>query len=1108
MISFPTRRLGVRVLPRVHSPENVSEKGSVKMKRCSFVFSLFLILAGTATLYAQESASVVGTVTDSSGAPMAGVSVSIRNTSTNATVTAQTAADGNYSSPPLQPGPYSVSAEFRGFAKTIQNVTLAVDQHSRLDFSLRPGAVNESVTVEANAAILETQSAELGNVRTSQAVNDLPINGRDFFALTYLAPGASSSGSGYTMSRGASNQLGLQGVSVNGIRNGDSTTYFDGIQSQDNEYGAMILLPLQDGIQEFKMETSGRDATTGRTGGAAVNLVTKSGGNDFHGNAFEFFRNSDLDARNYFDPPQIPAFHQNQFGASLGGRIRRDKTFFFVDVQKAYTIQGQSFIATVPTALERSGNFSQLNTTINNPYMTPRVPFSGAIIPASMLSPIGQAILNLYPLPNLPGLVNNYSSNPPRTLAPIQGDVRVDHRITDNDSLFARFSRSHSGNIVNPGYFPDYSGGPIFPGNYTTDGTQGVIGFTHVFSRSFLSEFRAGWSRIDNTGVNFNQGTNFMNQIGIPGIDNYGYQWQAVGVFSITGPSTVGGTGNIPFVKATNNKQTSYHFNWIHDRHSVKWGYDLFRRAMNTVQMGSPSGSFTFNGQYTGAGLSDALLGLDATAALSVWQETGTRRWEHAFYIQDDYRITNKLTLNAGVRYEIATPWTEIHNRLANFIPALDNIYLVDTPQNPSHSMYNGNYGDLEPRLGLAYQVTPKTVIRAGFGIFYDFTSESVNSLGNNNAPIAGNLAITNTTGGLPTVAGNIPLSQGFLPYQPIGNFPTLGSSVTWFPQNDPDAKIMQRNFSIQQQLTSDTVLTVAYVGTDGEHLTIYPNINQPVPGPGAAAARRLYPLFASITEVSHGESSSYNGLQVIGERRFNHGLAFNAAYTWGHSLDVTSTTAAGAVQNPLCLRCDRGPSDFDIRQSLVLSWSYELPIGKGKAFGRNWSDRMDTVFGGWKFNSIDTFQSGSPLSVNWGTSTEGSGGGTQRANVIGQWQIPNPGPSEWFNTAAFGAPATYTYGNTGRNIIVGPGTNQIDFSLFKTVPLRFREGMRLEIRTEVFNLFNKPQFDNPNENGATATAVTVGPGITGASALNYAGNPAFFQRTSREIQLAMKLYF
>jgi hypothetical protein len=363
-----------------------------------------------------------------------------------------------------------------------------------------------------------------------------------------------------------------------------------------------------------------------------------------------------------------------------------------------------------------------------------------------------------------------------------------------------------------------------------------------------------------------------------------------------------------------------------------------------------------------------------------------------------------------------------------------------------------------------------------------------------------------NSTGGLPNAPGNTPLSQGFLPYQPIGKFAIAGNSIVFYPRNDPDATVQQRNISIQQQITSDTVLTVAYVGTRGEHLTIYPNINQPVPGPGPAAPRRLFPAFSTITGVFHGSDSYYNGLQVTGERRFSHGLAFLASYAWGHSVDISSTTASGGVQNPLCRACDRGASDFDIRHSMVLSWSYELPFGKGKLFGKNLSGPVQYIVGGWKLNSIDTFQSGSPFSVVSSTNTEGSGGGTQRANLVGDWHLPNPGPDLWFNPAAFAVPANYTYGNSGRNIVVGPGTNQIDLSLFKNIPLPVREGTRLEFRTEAFNLFNTPQFNNPNESGAVATAAVIG--IPTAGKLNVAGNPAFFQRTSREIQLALKLYF
>ena len=1069
----------------------------------------------------SESASVVGTVTDSSGAAIPSALVSVRDTQTNATFNVQTAQDGNYTSPPLRPGSYSVSVEAPGFTKLIQNLNLDVDQHARLDFSLKPGQLSETVTVEANAAMLDTQSSALGNVRTTQAINDLPLNGRNFVVLTYLAPGTSSSGTGYTMSRGASNQLGLQGVSVNGIRNGDNTYYFDGIHSQDNEYAVMILLPGQDAIQEFKMQSSGRDATTGRTGGALVNLVTKSGGNDFHGTAFEFFRNSALDARNYFDPAQIPAFHQNQFGASLGGRIVRDKTFFFVDIQKAYTIQGQSFLQTVPTDLERSGNFSELKSVIYNPYTAQNVngvitrqPFQDNIIPHSRFDgSIGQTIMNLYPHPNLPGLANNYGYNPPRILYPIQGDIRIDHRFSDNDQFFARYSNSTSGNIVNPGYFPQYAGGPIFPGNYSSTGNQAVLGYTHVFTPTLIAEFRAGYSRLDNRGAPFNLGTHFMDEIGIPGIDGYGYNSLGIAAFAITGADQVGGSGGIPFVKATNNYQYSYHFSWIHDKHSIKWGYDMFRRGMNTVQS-SPSGSFSFTGQFTqnpakpagtGSGLADALLGLNASGNLSIWQLVGTRRWEHALYVQDDYRVSNKLTLNAGLRWEVATPWTEVHNRMSNLSLADGNVHSVGSPQIPGNSVYASNWLDFGPRVGLSYELTNKTVLRASFGYFYDFTSESVNILGTENPPFSGTILIANNTSATDLVNGITPLSRGFLPYQPIGQFSAIGNSLAYWASHDPDMSIQQRNFSIQQQLTSDTVLTVAYVGTRGEHLTIYPNINQPVPGPGPANTRRLFPQYGSITAIYHGSDSYYNALQVTAERRFSHGLAFLASYAFGHALDIISTTAGGGVQNPLCEVCDRGASDYDIRHNLTVSWSYELPVGSGKWLGRNWAGATQAVFGGWKLNSIDSFYSGSPFSVTSGTNTLGAGASAQRANLVGDWHVPNPGPSMWFNPAAFATPGLYQYGNSGRNIVVGPGTNQIDLSLFKNIPLP-REGMRLEFRTEVFNLFNKPQFDNPNENGATATAAVIG--IPTAGTLNYAGNPAFFQRTSREIQLAMKFYF
>ena len=1096
----------------------------IQMSRFTRVFAALAAFAGlyTQCLFGQaESASIVGTVTDASTASVPGAVISFRNNQTNAVANTRTGQDGNYTSPPLAAGAFTVTVEQQGFKRIVQTVNLDVDQRARVDFALQPGAVTESVTVEATSALLETQTAELGNVRTTQAINDLPLNGRDFVVLTYLSPGTSSSGSGFTQARGASNQLGLQGVSVNGVRNGNNTYNFDGIHAQDNEYAVMVLLPPQDFIQEFKMQSSGRDATSGRTGGALINLVTKSGGNAFHGTAFEFFRNSALDARNFFDPAQIPSFKQNQFGASLGGRIKRDKTFFFMDIQKSFTIQGQSFLQTVPSEREKGGDFSQLSNVIYNPYttttvngVTTRQPFAGKIIPPSLISPAGQIIMNLFPRQNLPGLANNYSYTPPRTLAPIQADLRLDHRFSDSDQVFFRFSVSDV-HPYNPGYFPKYAGGPIFPGPYDSTGTQPVFGFTHIFTPSLLGEFRAGYSRLKNFGEPPELGTKFMDEIGIPGIDGYGRTAQGIAVFNITGVDQVGGSGNIPFIKATNNYQTSYHFTWTHSRQTVKWGYDVFKRGMNTVQAGSPSGNFAFNGQFTqnpasaagtGSGMADALLGLDSSGTLSVWQEVGTKRWEHGLYLQDDYRITNKLTVNLGVRWEMATPWVEQHDRMANFVPSAGTVYPVGSPQIPGRSIYFANYKDFGPRFGISYAITPRTVIRAGYGYFYDFNSVSVNNLGTESPPFSGTLSITNNTTATNLVTGITPLSSGFLPYRSYGSFTPAGLSFAYWSPHEPDSTVQQRNISIQQQLPMDTVLTVAYVGPRGEHLTISPNINQPVPGPGGAAARRLFPAYSTISNVQHSGDSYYNSLQVTAEKRFSKGLAFLAAFSWAHSIDETSTQAAGSPQNVLCLVCDRASSDFDIRRSLVLSWSYELPFGSGKTFGNGWTGVKQTIFADWKINSINTFQTGSPFSVTTSSNSLGSGAGAQRANLVGDWHVENPGPGLWWNPAAFATPAAYTFGNSGRNIVTGPGTSEIDMSLFKNIPIKLREGMRLEFRTEVFNLFNKPQFDNPNQNGAGAGGGVIGLPTSGT--LNYAGNPAFFQRTSREIQLALKLYF
>ncbi len=382
--------------------------------------------------------------------------------------------------------------------------------------------------------------------------------------------------------------------------------------------------------------------------------------------------------------------------------------------------------------------------------------------------------------------------------------------------------------------------------------------------------------------------------------------------------------------------------------------------------------------------------------------------------------MTNKLTVNVGLRYEITTPWSEEHNRLANFVPSLDNMFVVGTPQVPGNTLYDANYADFGPRFGISYALNQKTVLRAGFGYFYDFTSVSVNNLGTENPPNSANLTITNSPTLNPATTAFTPLSMGFLPYQTLGTFNPIGQSVTYWPLHQPDEKVQQRNVSLQRELPFDTILTVAYAGSRGEHLSLVPNINTPAPGPGAIAPRRPYPNFAGVTIEEKAADSYYNALQATAEKRFSHGLAFLASFSWAHSIDESSSQAGASVQNIQCIACDLGNSDFDIRRSLVVSWSYELPIGTGKMIGKNWTGAKQAAFGGWKFNSIDTFQTGSPFSISSSVNTLNNGA-SQRANSASgdRCWCQKPGPErllEYGGIRDAGALSVRHFGTQYRN--------------------------------------------------------------------------------------------
>ena len=1087
--------------------------------RNTHALALLAVLTAGCLFGQTEFGAIVGTIADPSDAPIPGAPVIIRNAETGTIISLAANDGGIYTSPPLRPGPYEITVELAGFKKTTKTIALDVNQRARVNFNMEVGQVTESVTVAAETPLLETQSAALGNVRTTKAIAELPLNGRNFVQLFHIAPGVIPVGGAPTMGASASNQSGVVGGSVNGARVSNNDFRFDGIQSQDTDQNVLIIMPSPDAIQEFKVQTSAMDASFGRNGGATINLVVKSGTNHFHGVLFEFLRNSAMDAKNFFDSPteKIPPFRLNQFGGALGGPIKRDKTFFFLDYQGTRNRQAQTYISTVPTPAFKNGNFANLGLVIYDPATTRpapgsatgvvRDPFPNNAIPSNRFNSTGKNLTDLYPDPNLLGINNNFLYNPSRRAETDQFDVRGDHRFTDADSVFARYSFTLL-RAFNPSYMPAPSlgAGPSYPGVNDQTGQQAVLTYNHTFSPTKVYEGRAGFSRLYLTNVGELSGTNFSDKVGIPGV-NVDARFSGLGQFSVSGFRGLGEAGFVPLLKVTNNYQYTNLFNWIRARHSFKIGYDLLRRQMNQSSAANPQGTFSFNGQFTqnpvraagtGSGLSDMLLGLTNSATLDIEPIFGHRRWEHSWFVNDDFRVTSKLTLNLGLRYEITTPWTEVYDRMGGLVPERGFVYAVNTPELPGHTVMDTDFTNFAPRFGIAYSITPKTVIRTAYGIFYSFPGIASGRLPSKTPPKAGNVVYNNNT--FTTDLATVRLiSDGFPSARP-DTFDPTGRNFKYSPRGDPDAYLQQWNFNVQRSIGFDTVVTAAYVGSHGSHLYIFPNINQPIPGSAPIAQRRPYPLLAGADGVHRAADSNYHSLQLTGEKRFSHGLTLLAAYTYGHYIDNGGGDNGGGVQDPRNMRGDRGNADSDIRHRMVLSWGYELPFGPGKKYLSGVHGAVKHLVAGWQLNGIQTFMTGQYFSAASAQNTLGAGAGGQRPDRIRDGNLPNSERTlnRWFDVGAFTTPPPFQFGSAARNILEGPGTKMVDLSIFKHFALGKDENRRLELRGEVFNVPNTPQFNTPNANI----------GSTAAGTISSAGDPVFFIRTSRQIQVALKFYF
>jgi len=1084
--------------------------GTVVERHIPRLFVALFVFVAASTLPAQivETGVITGVVKDNSGAVVAKGHVTVRNTDTGLASDTTTDTEGLYVSPPLNPGNYDIEVDVPGFRKVVDHVRLEVGQRATADIVLAVGANAETIEVQDTGTVLQTESSSLGNLRTEESVKDLPLNGRNFAELVGLGAGAlpaytQTISVPYTMQRGDTS------FAFNGLRYQENRLLLDGIGDNENHNGlAVVIFPPIDAIQEFSEDIADADARYGRGNGGTINLVFKSGTNRYHGDAFEFLRNSALNARNYFATSVKPPLRQNQFGVTFGGPLffkqANPKTFFFADYAGSRLAQGQTDTESVPDVnITSTGyDFSAYPAgSIKNPVT--QVAYVSNFIPLSdpNIDTTGANILKFYQkyaAPNIVGATtaNNYLFNPLRIDNGDAFDVKVDHKFSERDNGFLRYSQSLD-NIILPGILPVPLVGAVISGPAQDPAHQAVLSETHIFSPTLVNSARFGWSRLFVNAQNWDAGLDLPTQLGIPGVEVAGDpNSDGLPVMTFSGYTTIGDAGNSPTQIGTNNYQTDDNVNLIHGKHSLDIGVEVVRLEYNMFQTADEHGSESYGTSYTGLAWTDLLFGAPKSGLYEYQHGTrGFRQSDLAFYVQDNYKASTRLTLNLGVRYEnfLGWPWTEVNNRMYNFVPSISTTALEQVgSKGVPRSGDNSNNLNFAPRVGFAYKVTSRTVFHAGFGLYYAAPNVTNSSGLSINVPAVDYWTFNNSgTYGASSSSTAFNYAASGYAHSPASAAGAAHPGLPAFAQ-DPNAKTPyseQWHGSIQQEIPYSTVLTFAYVGTKGIHLDDLRDINAGSPGTTNVTVARPYADFAQINELETEQISNYNALQISAERR-GHGLDFLASYTYSHALDE-STASPGSVVDPFNIHSDYGNSDMDIPNRLVASATYQLPFQA--------SGKLKEVVQGWRMNTILQYYDGSPLSVS---ASSGVGDGlTPRAQLVagqGRGSLPSNQRTlaRWFNTAAFTNPAAGTWGNSGRNILQGPGTKDVDFSIFKNTHLT--ESKVLQLRAEFFNILNTPEFNNP---AATAGTTTIGK-------ISSAGSEPLFQRLERQIQLAAKVNF
>ena len=1048
-----------------------------------------LLTGWTAALYGQGSVTLFGAVTDPSGAAIAGAAVTVLNTETGAARQTVSGADGGYVISQLPIGLYSVSAEATGFKKVVLgNVRVAVDENRRVNIELQVGAITESVTVQGEATQVETRSGSLREVIDSARIVELPLNGRNPLQLQYLVAGSGGiNGAGQEQN---------DSVSINGSRPNTNNYTLDGADNHDPYFNTPSIFPNPDALEEFSLQTSSYPADRGRNAGAIMNAVTRSGTKVLHGTLFEFLRNEKLNARNFFSAT-VPPFKRNQLGGTLGGPIRKEKTFYFASYQ--HTAERSSPGSVNPTLLsraQRQGDWSNagLRTALKDPLGGT---FPNNIIPASRLNKAAQNFLEAFvPIPTRADGLYPFASQ--QKIDDDQAVGKIDHILTENNRLSGRFLYNRNGNyqVANNTSLPGFLA-LIKYRNYSATGTD-----TYILSPRLINVFTFGYNQIDRDQVSIVPGNKSWTDFGagfvraFPGDPDVGFDTNVNGYFR---PQA-----RYPLHHYRKSFQFSEGMNWTRGAHFLRYGVDIRRDLLKLQENFQCDAQVVFRATFSGNAAADFLLGLPTSFTQIAPTSNNPRTTEIGAYIQDDWKVSRRLTLNLGLRWDPFFPNSDPDGRFAQVrlgqqsarFPSAPVGYVFPGDAGVSPSTIKTQYQDWGPRFGFAFDPAGngRMSIRGGYGIFYSQVRQQANNQVSNDQPFAIQLSVTNPTGGLDR------------PYADTGNpFPfnaphtqqemaaykfLLPLNVTQWDWHFRNAIAQQWNLTVQRELASNWVATAAYVGSKGDHLFIGSELNPAVygrPGKTVDSRRLYYPTFTNVTNQTSNGSSIYHALQLTINKRLTHGLTVLANYTWSKLIDLGSGDGS-LPQNTFDIRAERGPSENDVPHRFVGSFIYQFPAL------RNRSRLVREVLGGWEINGIATLWSATPVNVTSGADNSGTAVNQDRPNVVGDWHIKgdrskNARILQYFNTAAFVQNPAGTFGNAGRNILRGDFRENLDLGAIKNFPIAERH--RLQFRAEFFNVANHANLGNPN-GGVSSPSFGR---ITGA------GNP-------RVIQLALKYMF